>query len=193
MALADRQGSGFGSGDRGPIRAGRLAWHWIGALRHNGVGSGVGREESGEMWERGLTTLLLAIAVLLPAEGLLAQPRASSLAQPSAPPPPPLPRTILPAPRPVIELIAELSASSFARRQRATRELYRVGAPAAVPLGRAARGVDVGDRLFPVGTILFFCTCISLVLSLFCLCRLLVPEKGIDFRRKTRHARATRL
>ena len=67
------------------------------------------------MGERGLTTLLLAIAVLLPAEGLLAQP--------SAPPPPPLPRTILPAPRPVIELIAELSASSFARRQRATREL----------------------------------------------------------------------
>ena len=64
MALADRQGSGFGSGDRGPIRAGRLAWHWIGALRHNGVGSGVGREESGEMGERGLTLLLLAIAIM---------------------------------------------------------------------------------------------------------------------------------
>jgi len=105
------------------------------------------------MWERGLTLLLLAIAVLLPAEGLLAQPRASSLAQPSAPPPPPLPRTILPAPRPVIELIAELSASSFARRQRATRELYRVGAPAAVPLGRAARGENLEVAARAVGVL----------------------------------------
>ncbi len=105
------------------------------------------------MGERGLTLLLLAIAVLLPAEGLLAQPRASSLAQPSAPPPPPLPRTILPAPRPVIELIAELSASSFARRQRATRELYRVGAPAAVPLGRAARGENLEVAARAVGVL----------------------------------------
>ncbi len=105
------------------------------------------------MRERGLRTLLLAIAVLLTAEGLLAQPPAQSLARPTTPPPPPLPRTILPAPRPVMELIAELSASSFARRQRATRELYRVGATAAVPLGRAARGDNLEVAARAVGVL----------------------------------------
>jgi len=99
------------------------------------------------MRERGLTTVLMAIALLSVADGLAAQSSAQS------PPPPPLSRTILPAPRPVVELIGELSASSFAKRRRATRELYRAGATAAVPLGRAARGDNLEVAARAVGVL----------------------------------------
>ena len=70
----------------------------------------------------------------------------------AAPPPPPLPRTILPPARPASELIVELESRSFAKRQRATRELYRSGADAAVLLGRAARGekLEVAARAIGV-------------------------------------------
>ena len=70
----------------------------------------------------------------------------------AVPPPPPLPRTILAATRPVGELIVELESHSFARRQRATRELYRSGAAAAALLGRAARGdkLEVAARAIGV-------------------------------------------
>ncbi len=100
------------------------------------------------MKERGWTTVLV-VAVTL-AEGAMLP--AQSSPNPT-PPPPPMPRTILPVTRPVVELIGELKASSFARRRQATRELYRAGAPAAEPLGRAARGDNLEVAARAVGVL----------------------------------------
>ena len=93
------------------------------------------------MRRRSLGVVLLTVVLLAGAvEGV------------AAPPPPPLPRTILPPARPASELIVELESRSFAKRQRATRELYRSGADAAVLLGRAARGekLEVAARAIGV-------------------------------------------
>ncbi len=104
------------------------------------------QEENGEMRERGLTGALLLVTVLTGPVNLAAQ------LSPD-PPPPPVSRKIVVSTRPVIELIGELEASSFARRRRATRELYRAGATAAVPLGRAARGDNLEVAARAVGVL----------------------------------------
>ena len=72
------------------------------------------QEENGEMRERGLTGALLLVTVLTGPVNLAAQ------LSPD-PPPPPVSRKIVVSTRPVIELIGELEASSFARRRRAAR------------------------------------------------------------------------
>lgn len=85
-----------------------------------------------------------------------------AIAAPPFPPPPPLPHTVRFVVRPLPTLIADLDARSYRRRQRATRELFEVGASAAGPLGEAARraslevaarAIGVLERMYTAGDI----------------------------------------
>ena len=103
------------------------------------MGIANGGQRTVDMKERGLTGVFLTSVLLV---GLLVGAEAND--EPVR------------APRPthsVSELIASLSSSSFRTRRRATRELYRSGASAAVPLGQAARGKNLEVAARAIGVL----------------------------------------